>query len=275
MWPKTRTWPSPSPMSSMVPGYNAGQSCCAVERAYVHRSCYDVFIERAEAAMSEYRLGDPLDENTTMGSLASSAALDLLDRQVADAVARGARLILGGKRMAATDGNFYLPTLLVDVSNDAEVMQAESFGPILPVLAVGSDQEAVERMNDSRFGLTASVWTGSQEKAAWFARRLRVGTIYQNRCDYLDPALPWKGFTLEWFTGDGPERVGIFHDRMNLDSIWVSLRVAFFVTLLSVGVGTCAAFLFEQEDFRFKPLLYFLTIAPLAMVKLYFGKKEA
>jgi acyl-CoA reductase-like NAD-dependent aldehyde dehydrogenase len=173
--------------------YNAGQSCCAVERAYVHRSCYDVFIERAEAVMSEYRLGDPLDENTTMGPLASSAALDLLDHQVADAVARGARLILGGKRMAATDGNFYLPTLLVDVPNDAEVMQAESFGPILPVLAVGSDQEAVERMNDSRFGLTASVWTGSQEKAAWFARRLRVGTVYQNRCDYLDPALPWTG----------------------------------------------------------------------------------
>jgi len=173
--------------------YNAGQSCCAVERVYVHRSCYDAFIERAEAAMTEYRLGDPLDENTTMGPLASRAALDLLDRQVADAVARGARLILGGRRMASTDGNFYPPTLLVDVPNDAEVMQAESFGPILPVLAVGSDQEAVERMNDSRFGLTASVWTGSQEKAEWFGWRLRVGTVYQNRCDYLDPALPWTG----------------------------------------------------------------------------------
>ncbi|MFY9705500.1 MAG: ABC transporter permease [Desulfobacterales bacterium] len=85
------------------------------------------------------------------------------------------------------------------------------------------------------------------------------------------PALPWKGFTLEWFTGDGPERVGIFHDRMNLDSIWVSLRVAFFVTLLSVGVGTCAAFLFEQEDFRFKPLLYFLTIAPLVIPGVILG----
>jgi len=182
-------------VSNVVDGacYNAGQSCCAVERAYVHRSCYDAFIERAEAVMSAYRLGDPLDENTTMGPLASRAALDLLDRQVADAVARGARLILGGRRMAATDGNFYLPTLLVDVPNDAEVMQAESFGPILPVLAVESDQEAVERMNDSRFGLTASVWTGSRERAEWFARLLRVGTVYQNRCDYLDPALPWTG----------------------------------------------------------------------------------
>jgi spermidine/putrescine transport system permease protein len=85
------------------------------------------------------------------------------------------------------------------------------------------------------------------------------------------PALPWKGFTLEWFTGNSPERVGIFHDRMNLDSIWVSLRVAFFVTLLSVGVGTCAAFLFEQEDFRFKPLLYFLTIAPLVIPGVILG----
>jgi acyl-CoA reductase-like NAD-dependent aldehyde dehydrogenase len=173
--------------------YNAGQSCCAVERAYVHRSCHDAFIECAEAVMSEYHLGYPLDENSTMGPLASRAALDLLDRQVADAVERGARLILGGKRMAATEGNFYLPTLLVDVPNDAEVMQAESFGPILPVLAVESDQEAVDRMNDSRFGLTASVWTGSQERAEWFARRLKVGTVYQNRCDYLDPALPWTG----------------------------------------------------------------------------------
>lgn len=173
--------------------YNAGQSCCAVERAYVHRSRYDAFIERAEAVLSEYRLGDPLDENTTMGPLASRTALDLLDRQVADAVARGARLIVGGRRMAATGGNFYLPTLLVDVPNDAEVMQAESFGPILPVSAVESDREAVGRMNDSRFGLTASVWTGSHERAEWFARRLRVGTVYQNRCDYLDPALPWTG----------------------------------------------------------------------------------
>jgi spermidine/putrescine transport system permease protein len=85
------------------------------------------------------------------------------------------------------------------------------------------------------------------------------------------PALPWKGFTLDWFTGNGPERVGIFHDRMNLDSIWVSLRVAFFVSLLSVGVGTCAAFLFEQEDFRFKPLLYFLTIAPLVIPGVILG----
>jgi len=85
------------------------------------------------------------------------------------------------------------------------------------------------------------------------------------------PALPWKGFTLEWFTGNGPERIGIFHDRMNLDSIWVSLRVAFFVSLLSVGVGTCAAFLFEQEDFRFKPLLYFLTIAPLVIPGVILG----
>jgi spermidine/putrescine transport system permease protein len=85
------------------------------------------------------------------------------------------------------------------------------------------------------------------------------------------PALPWKGFTLEWFTGNSPERVGIFHDRMNLDSIWVSLRVAFFVSLLSVGVGTCAAFLFEQEEFRFKPLLYFLTIAPLVIPGVILG----
>jgi len=174
--------------------YNAGQSCCAVERVYVHRNCYEAFIERSDTIMRQYRLEDPLDEETTMGPLASAQAPDYLDRQVADAERRGAEVILGGRRSTVTAGNFYPPTLLTAVPNEAAVMQEESFGPLLPVLMVENDQEALERMNDSRYGLTASVWTADRERAEWFSRRLKVGTVYQNRCDYLDPALPWSGF---------------------------------------------------------------------------------
>jgi acyl-CoA reductase-like NAD-dependent aldehyde dehydrogenase len=173
--------------------YNAGQSCCAVERVYVHRRVYDEFVDRARETLKGYRLGDPLDESTTMGPLASRSALDTLEGQVGDAVRRGARLLLGGKRMPDTKGNFFPPTLLADVPNDAEVMQEESFGPLLPVRAVEGDDEALRQMNDTRFGLTASVWTRDRARADHFAAELRAGTIYQNRCDYLDPALPWTG----------------------------------------------------------------------------------
>ncbi|HVR72340.1 MAG TPA: aldehyde dehydrogenase family protein [Vicinamibacteria bacterium] len=173
--------------------YNAGQSCCAVERAYVHRRVYDEFVERARTALRDYRLGDPLDEATTMGPLASRPALDTLEAQVDDAVRRGARLLLGGRRVPDTPGNFFPPTLLTGVPNEAEVMQEESFGPLLPVRAVADDDEALRLMNDTRYGLTASVWTRDRARADRFAGELRAGTVYQNRCDYLDPALPWTG----------------------------------------------------------------------------------
>lgn len=171
--------------------YNAGQSCCAIERAYIHTDIYDQVVERAEAIMRDYVLGDPMDEATTMGPLASASAPAFLASQVADATARGARLIVGDQ--SGVEGNFFAPALLVDVPNDADVMQQESFGPVLPVARVASDDEALERMNDTRFGLTASVWTRDQQRAEHLAAHLDAGTIYQNRCDYLDPALPWTG----------------------------------------------------------------------------------
>jgi acyl-CoA reductase-like NAD-dependent aldehyde dehydrogenase len=173
--------------------YNAGQSCCAVERVYVHRRVYDEFVDRARAALQGYRLGDPLDEATTMGPLASRAALDTLEGQVEDAVRRGGRRLLGGRRLPDTRGNFFPPTLLADVPNEAEVMQEESFGPLLPLRAVADDDEALGQMNDTRYGLTASVWTRDRGRAERFGALLRAGTVYQNRCDYLDPALPWTG----------------------------------------------------------------------------------
>jgi len=186
-------------LAASVPGvvegalYNGGQSCCAIERVYVHRKIYDAFLEQALDAIGHYTPGDPMDPGTTLGPLADRSAPDLLQGQVQDALERGGRLLAGGKRPEGMPGNFYLPTLLADVDHDAVVMQEESFGPLLPVRAVADDGEALMLMNASRYGLTASVWTRSRERAEWFAARLAAGTVYQNRCDYLDPGLPWTG----------------------------------------------------------------------------------
>jgi acyl-CoA reductase-like NAD-dependent aldehyde dehydrogenase len=197
--------------------YNAGQSCCAVERVYVHAKRYDEFVERAKSVLAAYKLGDPLDETTTLGPLARKEALDVLEAQVADALKRGARLLAGGKRATVTSSAsvsstsssiakpasarsstrphdlFFEPTLLVDCPNDALVMQEESFGPLVPVARVKDDDEAIAKMNDSRYGLTASVWTKDAARAERFARELEAGTVFQNRCDYLDPSLAWTG----------------------------------------------------------------------------------
>jgi len=190
--------------------YNAGQSCCAVERVYVHRALYLDFLDRAKSLMQRYRLGDPLDEKTTMGPLARREALPFLEGQVKEAVRRGARLLLGGQRLTGTRGNFFPPTLLADVPNGAKVMQEESFGPLVPVTPVADDEEALARMNDSRYGLTASVWTIDRERAERFARDLEVGTVFQNRCDYLDPALPWTG-ACDSGIGSTLSRYGFYH----------------------------------------------------------------
>ena len=172
--------------------YNAGQSCCAVERVYVHASVYAGFLERVQRVMARYRLGDPLDPATTLGPLVDGAALAKVEAHVADALRRGARLVHGGKRHGRA-GFFHEPTLLADCPDDAETMREETFGPVLPARAVASDEEALLRMNDSRYGLTASVWTKDPARAERLAARLEAGTVFQNRCDYLDPALPWTG----------------------------------------------------------------------------------
>ena len=173
--------------------YNAGQSCCGVERVYVHESVYDDFLERATSLVRAYRLGDPLDPETTMGPLSTAKAAVDMRRQVEDAVAAGARIVAGGTVEQIGQGTFFAPTLIVDVTHDMALMQEENFGPILPVMKVASDEEAVRLVNDSCFGLTSIICTRDRDRAAAFYDAVDTGTVFMNRCDYLDPALCWTG----------------------------------------------------------------------------------
>jgi len=190
--------------------YNAGQSCCAVERVYVQRSVYESFLERARKVLAAYRIGDPLDQSTTLGPLVDRGALDKVDAHVRDALRRGARLLCGGRRAPGLAGFFYEPSLLADCPDDCDAMREETFGPILPARAVENDDEALARMNESRYGLTASVWTKSAARAERFARDLEAGTVFQNRCDFLDPSLPWTGVK-ESGLGSTLSRYGFLH----------------------------------------------------------------
>ena len=174
--------------------YNAGQSCCGVERVYVHRSLYARFVEAAEPLVRAYVMGDPTKSTTTLGPIAQPQHPAELEALVADAARLGARLVAGGKRASVGGkGRFFEATLLADVPQAARLMQSESFGPIVAVHPVDSDDEALAKMNDSRLGLTASIWTKDRERAARLAARLECGTVFMNRCDFLDPALPWTG----------------------------------------------------------------------------------
>lgn len=175
--------------------YNAGQSCCAVERVYVHRSLYRRFLEMAEPLVRSYVLGDPSSETTTLGPIAQPHHVAELQELVDDARSRGARVIAGGHRIRVEGrGRFFEATLVADGDHSMKLFQGESFGPILPLMPVDSDEEAIRLMNDSRLGLTASVWTTDRDRGSRFARSLQCGTVFMNRCDYLDPALPWSGW---------------------------------------------------------------------------------
>ncbi len=175
--------------------YNSGQCCCGIERIYVHESLYDGFVEQAVAAVSQYRLGNPLEEATTLGPMASRRFADTVRGQVAEAVAAGARpLIDPGLFPADTGDTAYLaPQLLVDVDHSMRVMKEESFGPVVGVMKVRDDTEAIALMNDCHYGLTASLWTRDFDKAAEIGARIETGTVLMNRCDYVDPALCWTG----------------------------------------------------------------------------------
>lgn len=174
--------------------YNAGQCCCAMERAYVHTSRYDEFLEKAKAVFLEEKLGDPMDPTTTMGPLAQQNAIDFLSNQVKDAQHKGADLLTGGGPTTINGkGRYFEPTLLSNCDHTMDIVMEESFGPVLPVIKVESDEEAVRLMNDSPFGLTAAIFTKSMERAKRIGNELRTGTVFMNRCDRVDPYLPWTG----------------------------------------------------------------------------------
>ena len=177
--------------------YNAGQSCCAIERVYVHKRHYDAFVEGALKLASGYVLGDPTHDATSMGPIAQPLHVEELADLVRDAERAGAKLLLGGRPTQVDGrGRFFQPTVLSGTPQDARVMREEQFGPILAVQSVGSDEEALERMNDTAFGLTAALWTSDPERAERLASRLRFGTVFSNRCDFVDPLLPWSGVGL-------------------------------------------------------------------------------
>jgi acyl-CoA reductase-like NAD-dependent aldehyde dehydrogenase len=175
--------------------FNAGQSCCAVERIYVHRKLFEPFVEAFAAMARQYRLGNPLDAQTTLGPMVRTAAAEQVRAQIAQAVVKGARtLIEPGAFAASREGTPYLaPQVLTGVDHGMEIMKEETFGPAVGIQPVESDEQAIELMNDSRYGLTASIWTSDAEAAASIGDRVETGTWFMNRCDYLDPALAWTG----------------------------------------------------------------------------------
>lgn len=175
--------------------FNSGQCCCGIERIYVHESLFDAFVEKAVAIVQGYRLGNPLDPETTLGPMAHVRFADEVRSQIAEAVALGATPLIDGAAFAADDGtNAYLaPQILINVNHNMRVMQDESFGPVVGIMSVASDDEAIDLMNDSPFGLTASLWTEDTDAALQIGQRIETGTVFMNRCDYLDPALCWTG----------------------------------------------------------------------------------
>ena len=175
--------------------YNSGQCCCGIERIYVNEALYDAFVEKSVAWVSNYKLGNPLEQETTLGPMANKRFAKVVRQQVADAVAKGAKALVDPKLFAADDGEsaYVAPQVLIDVDHSMEFMTEETFGPAVGIMKVKNDEEAIRLMNDSRYGLTASLWTQDAERAGRIGREIETGTVFMNRADYLDPALCWTG----------------------------------------------------------------------------------
>jgi acyl-CoA reductase-like NAD-dependent aldehyde dehydrogenase len=169
--------------------YNTGQSCCSVERVYVHEKIYDAFVAAFVEVVKTFKVGDPMMDDTYIGAITRAPQLDA---QVADAKAKGATLLLGGQRLAGP-GNAYVPTVFASVNHTMELMVEESFGPIIGIQKVSSDAEAVELMNDTRYGLTAGVFTPDEARAKALLTQVNAGSVYWNCCDRVSPRLPWSG----------------------------------------------------------------------------------
>ena len=175
--------------------FNSGQSCCGIERIYVHDSVYDAFVEGFVDLTQQYVLGNPMDVDTTIGPMVNAAAATFVRGQVSAAIASGAHALVDESHFAASaTGTAYMgPTVLVDVDHSMNIMREESFGPVIGIMRVQNDDQAVALMNDSPYGLTACLWTQDITAAQTIGRRIEIGTVFMNRCDYVDPTLVWSG----------------------------------------------------------------------------------
>jgi acyl-CoA reductase-like NAD-dependent aldehyde dehydrogenase len=205
--------------------FNSGQSCCGVERIYVHRDVYEEFLEGFVELTKSYKLGNPLDETTTLGPMVRTSAADFIREQIAEAVDGGAKPLIDTALFPENkEGTPYLaPQVLVNVDHGMRVMSEETFGPVVGIMQVTSDEEAVFLMDDSQYGLTASIWTSDEDAAVRIGNELNTGTVYMNRCDYLDPALAWtgvkdsgRGCTLSRLGYEALTRPKSFHLRLKL-----------------------------------------------------------
>ena len=175
--------------------FNSGQCCCGIERIYVHQSVYDKFVEGAVALTRTYKLDNPLDPSTTLGPMVKTSAAEFVRAQIAEAIAQGAHAHIDPREFArdAAGTPYLAPQILTNVNHGMRVMMEETFGPVVGIMPVANDEEAIRLMNDSPYGLTAGVWTTNEEAALRIGARIETGTLFMNRCDYLDPALAWTG----------------------------------------------------------------------------------
>jgi acyl-CoA reductase-like NAD-dependent aldehyde dehydrogenase len=175
--------------------FNSGQSCCGIERIYVHQSVFGRFVEGFVELTRKYQLGDPTKAETNLGPMVRTQAATFVREQVAEAIVGGARALIDPKHFVADRaGSPYLaPQVLVNVDHSMRIMTEETFGPAVGIMKVSGDDEAIRLMNDSDYGLTACLWTANADEAAKIGDRIETGTVFMNRCDYLDPALAWTG----------------------------------------------------------------------------------
>ncbi|KAL8728170.1 MAG: hypothetical protein Q9166_005564 [cf. Caloplaca sp. 2 TL-2023] len=177
--------------------FNSGQSCCSIERVYVAEKIHDRFVAAVQAVLKGYKLGDPLSTSTNVGPVVSKRAVETISAHILDAVNKGATNATPDNPSFESphpDGNYVPPTLLLGVTHDMDVMNEETFGPVIPVMKVADDEEAVRLMNDSEFGLTASIWTSDVSAGERLAQEVEAGTVFVNRCDFPSPDLAWTGW---------------------------------------------------------------------------------
>jgi acyl-CoA reductase-like NAD-dependent aldehyde dehydrogenase len=204
--------------------FNSGQSCCGIERIYVHQDVYDQFIKDFAELTKTYTLGDPREMDTTLGPMVRTSAAGFAQKQIDEAIAQGATALIDtGLFPAHKTGTPYLaPQVLVNVNHGMEVMSEETFAPVVGIMPVSSDEEAIALMNDSQYGLTASIWTNDVDAAIKIGELVETGTWFMNRCDYLDPALAWtgvknsgRGCTLSTVGYEALTRPKSFHLKIN------------------------------------------------------------